>query len=164
MKVHVYHVLCMPGFAHTETHTLMSYRYYGHQWSMTAPWYNCDFLHRLRKKDVETPQVVNVSVLEGHVSPSEGENTEMATVTTERWYMAPGVKRIDVRQHGLVGTLFLPPGEQSLFKNTKISTKNLPDQQLLPLILRRSRQVSRHDRPVGNGRRTARVPLCPACI
>ncbi|XP_042262565.1 bile acid-CoA:amino acid N-acyltransferase-like isoform X1 [Thunnus maccoyii] len=65
---------------------------------------------RLRKKNVETPYVVHMSLLEGHVSPSEQQSTELAAVTTERWYVAPGVKRIDVRQNGVVGTLFLPPG------------------------------------------------------
>ncbi|XP_008318306.1 bile acid-CoA:amino acid N-acyltransferase-like [Cynoglossus semilaevis] len=65
---------------------------------------------RLRKKNVETPFVVNISLLDGHVSPSERQRAELATVTTERWYMAPGVKRIEIRQNGIVGTLFLPPG------------------------------------------------------
>ncbi|XP_040014877.1 peroxisomal succinyl-coenzyme A thioesterase-like [Xiphias gladius] len=65
---------------------------------------------RLRKKNVETPYVVHISLLEGHVSPSEGQSTELAAVYTERWYMAPGVRRIDIRENGLVGTLFLPPG------------------------------------------------------
>ncbi|XP_073324726.1 peroxisomal succinyl-coenzyme A thioesterase-like [Pagrus major] len=65
---------------------------------------------RLRKMNVETPIVVLMSLLEGHVSPSEGQSTELAVVTTERWYMAPGVQRIEIRQNGVVGTLFLPPG------------------------------------------------------
>ncbi|XP_041813252.1 bile acid-CoA:amino acid N-acyltransferase-like isoform X2 [Chelmon rostratus] len=65
---------------------------------------------RLRKKNVETPFVVVMSLLEGHVSPSEGQSTELAAVATERWYMAPGVRRIEIRQNGLVGTLFLPTG------------------------------------------------------
>lgn len=64
---------------------------------------------RLRKRNVQTPYVFHVSLLEGHFSPGE-ESTELAAFTAERWYMAPGVKRIEVRQHGLVGTLFLPPG------------------------------------------------------
>lgn len=68
-------------------------------------------LHRLRKKNVETPFVVHVSLLEGHVSPSGAQSTELAAVTTERWYMAPGVRRIEIRQNGVVGTLFMPPGE-----------------------------------------------------
>ncbi|AWP03051.1 putative acyl-coenzyme A thioesterase 4-like [Scophthalmus maximus] len=65
---------------------------------------------RLRKKNVETPYVVHVSLLDGHVSPSEGQSSELAAVTTERWYMAPGVRRIEIRQNKVVGTLFLPPG------------------------------------------------------
>nr|XP_046240082.1 bile acid-CoA:amino acid N-acyltransferase-like isoform X2 [Scatophagus argus] len=65
---------------------------------------------RLRKKNVETPFVVQVSLLEGHVSPSERQSAELAAVTTERSYMAPGVQRIDIRQDGVVATLFLPPG------------------------------------------------------
>ncbi|XP_072308876.1 acyl-coenzyme A thioesterase 1-like [Eucyclogobius newberryi] len=64
---------------------------------------------RLRKKNMQTPYVFNVSVMGGHVSPGDG-GSELASVSTERWYMAPGVKRHEVRQNGLVGTLFLPPG------------------------------------------------------
>lgn len=65
---------------------------------------------RLRKRNVELPYVVHVSLLKGHVSPSERRSAELAAVTAERWYVAPGVKRVDVRQNGVVGTLFLPPG------------------------------------------------------
>ncbi|XP_037644152.1 peroxisomal succinyl-coenzyme A thioesterase-like [Sebastes umbrosus] len=65
---------------------------------------------RLRKRNVETPYVVLMSLLEGHVSPSERQSTELAAVTTERWYMAPGVQRTEIRQDGVVGMLFLPPG------------------------------------------------------
>lgn len=63
---------------------------------------------------METPYIVNISLLEGHTSPSEGQSTELAAVTIERWYMAPGVRRIEIRQNKIVGTLFLPPGERSL--------------------------------------------------
>uniref|UniRef100_A0A3B3TUJ1 Bile acid-CoA:amino acid N-acyltransferase-like n=1 Tax=Poecilia latipinna TaxID=48699 RepID=A0A3B3TUJ1_9TELE len=65
---------------------------------------------RLRKKSVESPYTVHVSLLEGHVSTSEGQWSELAAVTVERWYIAPGVKRIEINQNGLVGTLFIPPG------------------------------------------------------
>ncbi|KAM7422315.1 hypothetical protein PAMA_010402 [Pampus argenteus] len=65
---------------------------------------------RLRKKNIATPYVVHMSLLDGHVTPRERQSAELAAVTTERWYVAPGVKRIDVRQNGIVGTLFLPPG------------------------------------------------------
>ncbi|KAJ4927364.1 hypothetical protein JOQ06_015097 [Pogonophryne albipinna] len=65
---------------------------------------------RLRKKKVQTPYVMLISLLKGHVSPSERPSTELAAVNAERWYMAPGVRRIEIRQNGVVGTLFLPPG------------------------------------------------------
>lgn len=58
--------------------------------------------------------MVHVSLLKGHVSPSERQSAELAAVTAERWYVAPGVKRVDVRQNGVVGTLFLPPGERTI--------------------------------------------------
>ncbi|KAK7916066.1 hypothetical protein WMY93_011827 [Mugilogobius chulae] len=45
----------------------------------------------------------------GHVSP-DLSGSELASVSIERWYTAPGVRRIEIRQDGLVGTLFLPPG------------------------------------------------------
>ncbi|XP_060925224.1 acyl-coenzyme A thioesterase 2, mitochondrial-like [Limanda limanda] len=70
----------------------------------------CCSFHRLREKNVETPYLYHISVLDGHVSPSEAQGAELAAVTAERWYMAPGVRRIEIRQNALVGTLFLPPG------------------------------------------------------
>ena len=60
---------------------------------------------------MDTPYVVHISALDGHVSPSEAQGAELAAVTAERWYMAPGVRRIEIRENTLVGTLFLPPGE-----------------------------------------------------
>lgn len=60
---------------------------------------------------MESPDVVRVSLLEGHVSPREADGAELAAVTTERWFLAPGVRRTHVRHGGVVGTLFLPPGE-----------------------------------------------------
>lgn len=65
---------------------------------------------RLRKKNVETPYVVHMSLLEGHVSQRDEQSVELAAATTERWYLAPGVQRVEVRHNGIVGTLFLPPG------------------------------------------------------
>ncbi|XP_061544888.1 peroxisomal succinyl-coenzyme A thioesterase-like [Phycodurus eques] len=65
---------------------------------------------RLRMKNVEIPLTVDISLMEGHVSPRERESAELAVVTTERWFVTPGVQRIDIRQNGVVGTLFLPPG------------------------------------------------------
>ncbi|KAM4613085.1 bile acid-CoA:amino acid N-acyltransferase-like [Polymixia lowei] len=69
---------------------------------------------RLRKKNVETPYIVHLSLLEGHVSPSgiprEESTEQLSALTVERWYMAPSVRRVEIRQNGIVGTLFLPSG------------------------------------------------------
>ena len=79
-------------------------------------WLTCTppFPLRLRKRNVETPYTVHISLLEGHVSPSQGQITKLASLIAERWYMAPGVRRIEIHQNGVVGTLFLPPGEHSV--------------------------------------------------
>ncbi|XP_043943238.1 peroxisomal succinyl-coenzyme A thioesterase-like [Protopterus annectens] len=66
---------------------------------------------RLMKKDVTTPYVVHISVYDGHISGKFSENAALATIQVERWTLAPGVKRVEVRENGIVGTLFIPPGQ-----------------------------------------------------
>lgn len=58
------------------------------------------------------PYVFKLCLSEGHVSPEDSgtKGSELASVCIERWYMAPGVKRVEVREDGLVGTLFIPTG------------------------------------------------------
>jgi dienelactone hydrolase len=41
---------------------------------------------------------------------AEVDEAPVARTTVERMYVADGVERIPVREHGLVGTLFVPPG------------------------------------------------------
>nr|XP_055047058.1 peroxisomal succinyl-coenzyme A thioesterase-like [Misgurnus anguillicaudatus] len=65
---------------------------------------------RLRRVDILTPMVVHISVYSGHLSQGFSQQTALATSVTERWYIAPGVQRVDVRERGLKGTLFIPPG------------------------------------------------------
>ncbi|KAJ0069785.1 hypothetical protein NL108_014343 [Boleophthalmus pectinirostris] len=65
---------------------------------------------RMRKTNVETPLEVTVSVYQGHLSEGFKEQSCLAAVLVERWYMAPGVQRIPVTEHDLTATLFLPPG------------------------------------------------------
>lgn len=65
---------------------------------------------RMRKRSVETPLEVTVSVYQGHLSEGFSEHRTLATVVVERWYMAPGVQRIPVTEYSLTATLFLPPG------------------------------------------------------
>ncbi|XP_076153170.1 acyl-coenzyme A thioesterase 5-like isoform X1 [Alosa pseudoharengus] len=65
---------------------------------------------RLRKRDVLSPMVVNISVYKGHMTQGFSEKDALATVVTERWYLAPGVQRVDIRERGVKGTFFIPPG------------------------------------------------------
>lgn len=65
---------------------------------------------RLRKKDIHTPMLVHISVYQGHLSQSFKDQTALTSVVIERWYMAPGVRRVEFTEGGVTGTLFLPPG------------------------------------------------------
>ncbi|MBN3298391.1 ACOT5 thioesterase, partial [Amia calva] len=65
---------------------------------------------RFRKTDVCTPVVVRIAVYTGHIGDGFTEASALARAVTERSYMAPGVRRTDIRQGGLRGTLFVPPG------------------------------------------------------
>ncbi|XP_056281193.1 peroxisomal succinyl-coenzyme A thioesterase-like isoform X2 [Pseudoliparis swirei] len=65
---------------------------------------------RLRKKNVCVPQLVNISVYGGHVEEGFGERVPLASTLTERWHMGPGVRRVEIREKGVRGTLFIPPG------------------------------------------------------
>ncbi|XP_038621623.1 putative acyl-coenzyme A thioesterase 6 [Tachyglossus aculeatus] len=64
-------------------------------------------LWRLVKRDVRTPFRVELQVLDGH-GPADGP--VLANALHERVFMAPGVRRIPVRQGSVRATLFLPPG------------------------------------------------------
>uniref|UniRef100_A0A673INH1 Bile acid-CoA:amino acid N-acyltransferase-like n=1 Tax=Sinocyclocheilus rhinocerous TaxID=307959 RepID=A0A673INH1_9TELE len=65
---------------------------------------------RLRKRDIVRPMEVCISVYSGHLSQGFSQQTPLATSVTERWYVAPGVKRVNIREKEIRGTLFLPPG------------------------------------------------------
>ncbi|KPP58505.1 peroxisomal acyl-CoA thioesterase-like, partial [Scleropages formosus] len=65
---------------------------------------------RLRKKNVQTPVVVQIFVYMGHLNQGFREQVALACSPVERWYMAPGVQRVDVTDPLVRGTLFLPPG------------------------------------------------------
>ncbi|XP_076777815.1 acyl-coenzyme A thioesterase 5-like isoform X1 [Arvicanthis niloticus] len=62
---------------------------------------------RLVKRDVQTPFVVELEVLDGH-EPDGGRL--LARAVHERHFMAPGVRRVPVREGRVRGTLFLPAG------------------------------------------------------
>ncbi|XP_023125506.2 peroxisomal succinyl-coenzyme A thioesterase-like isoform X1 [Amphiprion ocellaris] len=65
---------------------------------------------RLRKKNVQTPMEVTISVYQGHQTEGFVDQVPLASVLVERWYMAPGVHRIPITEEGLTATLFLPAG------------------------------------------------------
>lgn len=60
--------------------------------------------------NVQTPLGLTVSVYQGHQNEGFADLVPLATVEVERWYMAPGVRRVNVTEDGLSATLFLPPG------------------------------------------------------
>ncbi|CAH6845053.1 Acot5 [Phodopus roborovskii] len=64
-------------------------------------------LWRLIKRDVQTPFVVELEALDGH-EPDGGRL--LARAVHERHFMAPGVRRVPVREGRVRATLFLPPG------------------------------------------------------
>ncbi|XP_037616541.1 peroxisomal succinyl-coenzyme A thioesterase-like isoform X1 [Sebastes umbrosus] len=65
---------------------------------------------RLRKMNICSPLLVNISVYSGHVVEGFREQAPLASSLTERWYMGPGVQRIEIKEKGVRGTLFIPPG------------------------------------------------------
>ncbi|KAK7891302.1 hypothetical protein WMY93_023265 [Mugilogobius chulae] len=64
----------------------------------------------IAERNVEIPMEVTISVYQGHLSEGFSEHTAVAAVLVERWYMAPGVRRIPITEYNLTATLFLPPG------------------------------------------------------
>ncbi|KAF5907507.1 acyl-coenzyme A thioesterase 4-like, partial [Clarias magur] len=65
---------------------------------------------RFRKKDVNTPLDVHISVYENHLSKGFREKPPMASVVVQRWYISPGIKRVEVTENDLKAVLFIPPG------------------------------------------------------
>lgn len=53
---------------------------------------------------------VTISVYAGCQTEGFADLIPLVSVEVERWYIAPGVRRIPVTEHGLTGTLFLPSG------------------------------------------------------
>ncbi|XP_071971824.1 acyl-coenzyme A thioesterase 1-like [Engystomops pustulosus] len=67
---------------------------------------------RLEKKSVyKSPMVVEVLVHEGHTRPKALPGAVLAKTKCERLFIAPGVRRIRLREGAVRGSLFLPPGQ-----------------------------------------------------
>ncbi|KAJ1168968.1 hypothetical protein NDU88_000880 [Pleurodeles waltl] len=68
--------------------------------------------HRLMKRDViGSPYRVTVEVFDSMQLEPSPAITPLASQTIERWYVAPGVRRIAIREGRVRGALFLPPGD-----------------------------------------------------
>ncbi|XP_057710705.1 peroxisomal succinyl-coenzyme A thioesterase-like isoform X2 [Corythoichthys intestinalis] len=65
---------------------------------------------RLRKRNVRTPMLFTISVFAGHVDRDFDGRPPLARELVERWYAAPGVRRVEVEDRGVRGTLFIPSG------------------------------------------------------
>nr|XP_033941549.1 peroxisomal succinyl-coenzyme A thioesterase-like [Pseudochaenichthys georgianus] len=65
---------------------------------------------RWRKLNVQTLMVVTISVYQGHQTEGFLDQVLLVSVVVERWYMAPGVRRVPITEDGLTATLFLPSG------------------------------------------------------
>ncbi|XP_074534357.1 peroxisomal succinyl-coenzyme A thioesterase-like isoform X1 [Halichoeres trimaculatus] len=81
----------------------------GLMWSLrpvpgSKPWL------RLRKMNIQTPMEFTISVFQGHQTEDFTDMKPLAAVAVERWYMAPGVRRVPITEDGLTATLFLPSG------------------------------------------------------
>ncbi|XP_054632636.1 acyl-coenzyme A thioesterase 5-like [Dunckerocampus dactyliophorus] len=65
---------------------------------------------RLKKMNVQTPMEFTISVHLGYRTEGFMDQVALASQVVERWYMAPGVRRIPVTKDKLSATLFLPSG------------------------------------------------------
>lgn len=65
---------------------------------------------RFRKKNVNTPIDVHISVYKDHLNEGFREKLPLASVVAQRWYIAPGVQRVNVTEKGLKAILYIPTG------------------------------------------------------
>ena len=75
-------------------------------------------LLRLVKRDVQTPFVVELEVVDGHEPEAQ---RLLGRAVHERDFLAPGVRREPVRAGRVRATLFLPPGEPSVSLTVDLS-------------------------------------------
>ncbi|XP_065258797.1 acyl-coenzyme A thioesterase 5-like [Emys orbicularis] len=66
---------------------------------------------RLVPKQIKTPMKVEVSVHQGHSHPGTIPGQVLAKANVERWFTAPGVRRIRLKEGSVRGSLFLPSGD-----------------------------------------------------
>uniref|UniRef100_G1NGJ6 Dynein axonemal light chain 1 n=2 Tax=Meleagris gallopavo TaxID=9103 RepID=G1NGJ6_MELGA len=66
---------------------------------------------RLVPRSTGIPMKVEMLVHRGHSQPGAIHGPVMAKAEVERWFTAPGVRRIRLKEGGVRGSLFLPPGD-----------------------------------------------------
>ncbi|XP_040457526.1 peroxisomal succinyl-coenzyme A thioesterase-like isoform X3 [Falco naumanni] len=66
---------------------------------------------RLVPRSTGTPIKVEMSVHRGHSLPGAIPGPVVAKADVERWFTVPGVRRIRLKEGGVRGSLFLPPGD-----------------------------------------------------
>ncbi|KAM6068472.1 dynein axonemal light chain 1 isoform 3-T3 [Theristicus caerulescens] len=66
---------------------------------------------RLVPRSTGTPMKVEMLVHQGHSQSSAIPGPVVAKAEVERWFTAPGVRRIRLKEGGVRGSLFLPPGD-----------------------------------------------------
>ncbi|XP_017664218.1 PREDICTED: acyl-coenzyme A thioesterase 5-like isoform X2 [Lepidothrix coronata] len=66
---------------------------------------------RLVPRSTDAPMKVEVLVHQGHSPPGAMPGPVVAKTEVERWFMAPGVRRIRLKEGVVRGSLFLPPGD-----------------------------------------------------
>ncbi|XP_040413313.1 acyl-coenzyme A thioesterase 5-like [Cygnus olor] len=66
---------------------------------------------RLVPRSTGAPMKVEMLVHQGHSQPGAIHGPVMAKAEVERWFTAPGVRRIRLKEGGVRGSLFLPPGD-----------------------------------------------------
>lgn len=63
---------------------------------------------RLLPRGITKPVTTTLTLYEGHISPPGAHILD--EVQVDRWYKAPDVSRLSIREGQLRATLFLPPG------------------------------------------------------
>ncbi|XP_042646857.1 peroxisomal succinyl-coenzyme A thioesterase isoform X3 [Tyto alba] len=66
---------------------------------------------RLVPRSTGTPMKVEMLVHRGHSLPGTIPGPVVAKAEVERWFTLPGVRRIRLKEGGVRGSLFLPPGD-----------------------------------------------------
>ncbi|NXV72309.1 BAAT acyltransferase, partial [Atlantisia rogersi] len=85
---------------------------YSGVWPMGLFWFlQPDTLfRRLVKRDVAgSPFIVRLEVYDGLHIVTMPQDQPLASCEAERWYMAPGMQRVPIREGRVRGALFLPP-------------------------------------------------------